>query len=113
MTTNEVKQTIYKNLNYIILTLKNNNDEGLVELIYDCLKINLLCDNNKLIISECIHGLSQVYGNSSKFLKSFYLPLYQSFIKEALQGEDNELKDSIANNLHHLILNCFMINEVS
>ena len=51
-------------MNEIILTIKNKDDDGLVELIYDCLKINLLCDNNKLIISECIHGISIVYGNS-------------------------------------------------
>jgi hypothetical protein len=84
MTQNEIKQTIYKNLNTIILALRNKDDDGLVELLYDCLKINLLCDNNKLIISDCIEGLSDIYGNSSKLLKSFYLPLYQSFIKEAI-----------------------------
>ncbi|CDW91821.1 serine threonine-protein phosphatase 4 regulatory subunit 4-like [Stylonychia lemnae] len=110
---NEVKQTVYKNLNDLILIMRNKDDEGLIDLIYDCLKINLLCDNNKMIIAECLQGLCDIYGNNVKLLKSFYLPLYQSFIKEAFSGEDNELKDTIAAKLHHLILNTLMISDSS
>eukprot|EP00347_Sterkiella_histriomuscorum_P009750 403340033 len=111
MSGDDIRKGVYKNLNDIISAIQNNQDDELIALYYENLKYNLTIDTGKLILAQSIKSISEVYENSPILIKNFYLPLYQSFIKEVLSCEDIQLKEQLAKNFHVLIQSVLLMPE--
>ncbi len=78
----DVKETIYRDINLLLIKVNNSTDQDLMKGIQDLVKMTLASDSYKWVGLDTLESICQVYSKPQKLIQVFYIPIYQAFFKE-------------------------------
>lgn len=77
MTSAEMKYTILRKANNLIIKTDPGNDSEMSNIIQEMIKLAKMgSETSKEQIGILIKGVSNVYGQSNKYIKEFYIPIF-------------------------------------
>lgn len=84
----DVKETIYRDINLLLIKVGNSTDQELLKGVQDLVKRTLASDSYKWVGLDILESVTQVHTKASKLIPAFYLQIFQPFFKEYASQAD-------------------------